>query len=164
MFNGDVVQILKGKDRGKKGVISYVVRERNWVFVKGLNLKYTLMQRDRNFPGVLNVEEKPLLVPSQVSLVDPEDNEPTQIEWRFNEDGDRVRVSTRTGRIVPIPRASLETRDFTVKEAYREQPKDTLPADVIKATFEPRLKTFEMDIMDEKGIQEDRIPYPMYWY
>lgn len=29
---------------------------------------------------------------------------------------------------------------------------------------QPALKTFEMDIMDEMGIKEDRIPKKIYWY
>jgi hypothetical protein len=28
---------------------------------------------------------------------------PTEIEWRFTEAGERVRVSTRSGRIIPKP-------------------------------------------------------------
>ena len=32
------VQVMVGKDKGKKGKISYVVKERNWVFVEGLHM------------------------------------------------------------------------------------------------------------------------------
>ena len=31
------VQILKGKDKGKTGIVCLVVKERNWCFVEGLN-------------------------------------------------------------------------------------------------------------------------------
>ena len=31
-------------------------------------------------------------------------------------------------------------------------------------TFQPKLSTFEMDIMEEMGIEEDRIPKKSYWY
>ncbi|KAH7643484.1 39s ribosomal protein l24 [Dermatophagoides farinae] len=154
IFLGDIVQVMRGKDR----------EERNWVCVRGLNRKYRLMQRDPSFPGVLNTTEEPLLVPRDVSLVDPEDNQPTTIEWRYDEDGNQVRVSVRTGRVIPIPRKAYETRDYTVPEAYKDQPKDTASDEVVKATFKPKLKTFEMDIMEDHGIQEHRIPYPMYWY
>lgn len=164
MFVGDTVEILRGKDKGKKGIINYIVHERNWVFVKGLNLRYSLQQRDQNYPGMIHVEEKPLLIPRDVALVDPEVNEPTEVEWRFDEEGNEVRVSLKTGRIIPIPRKSFETVDFTAKEAYIDQAKDTAPSEVNKTTFEPKLKTFEMDIMDEMNIHETRIPYPMYWY
>ena len=30
-------------------------------------------------------------------------SKPTEVEWRFTEEGEEVRVSARTGRIVPLP-------------------------------------------------------------
>lgn len=34
---GDRVEIMVGKDKGKQGIISQVIQERNWVIVEGLN-------------------------------------------------------------------------------------------------------------------------------
>lgn len=83
---------------------------------------------------------------------------------RFTEDGQEVRVSTRTGRIIPVPATAEETIDYKSKNSYKEQPKDTT-ADVIKEiTFKPNLRTFEMDIMENMGIKEDRVPPKSYWY
>lgn len=163
-FVGDYVQILNGKDAGKKGTVNYVVEERNWVCVKGLNLQHSLEQRDRNFPGLLNSTEAPLLAPRDVSLIDPEDNQPTKIEWRYDEQGNEVRVSLRTGRIIKIPSKAYETKDYLVAGAYKDQPKDTPEDEVCKVSFKPTINTFEMEIMKEMGIKDDRIPYPMYWY
>lgn len=42
--------------------------------------------------------------------------------------------------------------------------KDTSPATVEDITFEPKLATFEMDIMNEMGIVEKRIPRKTWWY
>lgn len=57
-----------------------------------------------------------------------------------------------------------ETKDYKTKATYKEQPKDT-GAEVIKEiTFKPKLKTFEMDIMESMGIKEDRVPHKTYWY
>lgn len=109
-------------------------------------------------------KEQPLLVTTEVTLVDPSDLKPTTFEWRFTEEGEKVRVSTRTGRIIPIPASNEETRDYKTKAAYKEQPKDTVSAEVDKITFEPKLCTFEMDIMEKMGIKEDRVPPKSYWY
>lgn len=57
-----------------------------------------------------------------------------------------------------------ETIDYKTKATYKEQPKDTREDEVGKVTFEPKLKTFEMDIMDSMGIKEDRVPPKSYWY
>jgi len=110
------------------------------------------------------MNEKPLLVPRDVALVDPSDHKPTAIEWRYDEEGNKVRVSVRTGRIIPIPSLAQETIDFKTREVYLDQPKDTKADEFKKTTFVPKVKTFEMEIMDEMGIKEERIPYPMYWY
>lgn len=110
------------------------------------------------------VREEPYLIDIEVKLVDPADLEPTELEWRYDDDGNRVRVSTRTGRIIPIPESAYETIDYVDKARYRERPKDTTADLVNEVTFKPESKTFEMDICDQMGIKDDRVPYPMYWY
>lgn len=59
----------------------------------------------------------------------------TAIEWRYTDDGTRVRVSKRTGRIIPIPAADNETIDYKLPSLYKERPKDTIKADVEQITF-----------------------------
>lgn len=163
-FRGDRVEILMGKDKGKQGIVKEIYQERNWVIVDGLNTKLQRVMKDKNFPGLCMLVEQPLLVTTQVQLVDPSDMRGTSIEWRYLEDGQRVRISTRTGRLIPIPVSSEETKDYKLPRMYMEQPKDTKKEDILKITFTPKLKTFEMDIMDEIGIKEDRVPKKYYWY
>lgn len=45
-----------------------------------------------------------------------------------------------------------------------ESDKDTTEDDLKEITFSPLLKTFEMDVMDDMGIKEDRVPAKTYWY
>lgn len=122
------------------------------------------LSENKKFAGTFIQEEQPLLVTTDVALVDPSDLAATKIEWRYTEDGEKVRVSLTTGRIIPIPASVEETIDYKSKKAYKEQPKDTPAAEVEKITFEPKLCTFEMEIMDNMGIKEDRIPPKSYWY
>lgn len=44
--------------------------------------------------------------------------QPVSIEWRYTEDGERVRVSKRTGRIIPIPVQAEETLDYKSRSTY----------------------------------------------
>lgn len=161
-FRGDRVEILEGKDKGKQGFVTSIIQERNWVIVEGLNCK--LENMGTRGDKVYVQREQPLLVTTQVTLVDPSDLKPTSFEWRYTEEGEKVRVSVRTGRIIPTPASIEETRDFKSRAAYKEQPKDTVSAEIDKITFEPKLCTFEMEIMDKMGIKEDRIPPKSYWY
>ncbi|XP_015784722.1 probable 39S ribosomal protein L24, mitochondrial [Tetranychus urticae] len=163
VFNGDRVQVLRGKDKGKQGVVKYVVEERNWVFVEGLNAVRTIRQMAEDSKYVTIVEQ-PLLVPRDVALVDPSDKQPTTIKWKYTETGELVRVSDRTGYIIMIPLEAFKTYDYLTPEQYIESPKDSNLEETTKVTFEPVLKTFEMDIADQQGIKEDRIPHKTYWY
>ena len=164
VFVGDLVEVTAGKDKGKQGYVNFVVKERNWVCVDNLNLGYTFMDKTADNPGICVAETLPLLYGREVRLIDPNDRKPTLIEWRYDEEGNDVRISLRSGRVIPIPPGSAETYDYKVKEVYVEQPKDTPAKLVEETTFEAVAKTFEMDIMDEMGIKDDRVPYQMYWY
>ncbi|CAH2987093.1 unnamed protein product [Chilo suppressalis] len=164
-FKGDRVEVMVGRDKGKQGIVSQVIQERNWVIVEGLNTHLRVIGRDKNFPGVTIQSEAPLLVTNQVKLVDPESLKPTEIEWRYTEEGVKVRVSKESSRIIPIPKTAEETIDFKSKELYLENEEKDTKADVVtKVTFAPKLRTFEMDIMEDMGIKEDRVPAESYWY
>lgn len=163
-FKGDRVEVLVGKDKGKQGIVKQIIQERNWVIVEGLNCHLRRIGKDKDYPGVLVKSEAPLLVTSQVALVDPSDLKGTPIEWRYNEEGEEVRVSLSTGRIIPIPKAADETYDFKSKAAYVEREKDTKNAAITRISFTPKNQTFEMEIMESMGIKEDGNPLKTFWY
>lgn len=163
LYRGDRVEVIKGPEKGSQGIVNYIVKERNWVFVQGINLERQLVNTEKSYGNILT-KELPLLVNHEVKLVDPSDLLPCDVEWRYDDDGNRVRVSTRTERIIPIPESAYETIDYKEATYYKEQPKDTPAKLVTERTFIPLAKTFEMDICEQMGIKEDRIPYPMYWY
>ncbi|XP_063548126.1 large ribosomal subunit protein uL24m [Cydia strobilella] len=164
-FRGDRVEVMVGKDKGKQGIVVQVIQERNWVIVEGLNTHLRTVGKDKEFPGVTIRSEAPLLVTTDVKLVDPETLKPTEVEWRYTEEGEKVRVSAASSRIIPIPKAAEETIDYKSKELYLENDeKDTKDDDVTKITFQPKLATFEMDVMESMGIKEDRVPAKTYWY
>ncbi|CAF4770488.1 unnamed protein product [Pieris macdunnoughi] len=164
-FKGDRVEIMVGRDKGKQGIVMQVIQERNWVIVEGLNTNLRVVGKDKDFPGIVVQSEAPLLVTTDVKLVDPESLKATEIEWRYTEDGEKVRVSKSSSRIIPIPKSAEETIDYKSKMLYIENPdKDTVADDAAKITFSPKLQTFEMDVMESMGIKEDRVPAKSYWY
>lgn len=164
VFKGDRVQILTGKDKDKIGTVCYTVPERNWVFVFGMNRSLREMRDKDDMVNMVAWEEEPLLYPRDVVLTDPSDKMPSLIKWRYDEEGRRVRVSLRTGRIIELPPEAYQTVDYKNSAEYIERPKDTRNEDVVKQTYVPVLKTFEMEIAEEMGIVEDRIPHKTFWY
>ncbi|OWK04502.1 MRPL24, partial [Cervus elaphus hippelaphus] len=149
LFCGDRVEILEGKDAGKQGKVVQVIRQRNWVVVEGLNTHYRYVGKTVDFRGTMVPSEAPLLH-NQVKL------------WRFTEAGERVRVSTRSGRIIPKP--DVPRADGIVPETWIDGPKDTSVEDALEKTYVPRLKTLEEEVMEAMGIQETRRHKKVYWY
>lgn len=97
---GDTVQVLTGKDKGKKGEVIRVLPDKDRVVVRGVNMvkRHTRPTQKNPQGGILDKEAALHL--SNVMVVDPQDNKPTRtrIEER---DGHKVRVSTRTGEVIP---------------------------------------------------------------
>jgi len=95
----DTVVVISGKDKGKTGRILRVDREKDKVFVEGLNV---VKRHQRATPGQPNAaagvieKEGPIHV-SNVALLDPKDNKPTRIALRRTEQGKRMRVTKRSG-------------------------------------------------------------------
>lgn len=164
LFKGDRVMVMCGRDKGKQGIINSTIKERNWCYVEGLNLEYKVQSPQPGTPPVCLADERPLLVTTQVKLVDPVDSEATDVEWRWTEKGERVRVSTRSGLIVPLPSGAQETEDFVMPNSYVECDRDTREKDVTEVTFQPKLCSFDEDIMESMGIKEERKPGQVYWY
>ncbi len=64
-----------------------------------------------------------------------------------------------------MPSKAEETIDYKTRSKYRaNKTKDTEPRVVEDITYEPRLATFEMDVMASMGIHENRKPKKSYWY
>jgi len=164
-FRGDRVEILKGPDKGKQGYIHTIVQERNWVTVEGLNVEYEMMGEQGDFPGMMVKKEKPLLVTTDIKLVDPSDEKGCKVEWMFDDEGNRLRVAVKSGTPIPIPSEAKSTKDYKTREAYKPNEfKDTTARIVEEITYEPSLGTFEMDIMQSMGITETRVPKKTWWY
>ncbi|KAM6975064.1 large ribosomal subunit protein uL24m [Tautogolabrus adspersus] len=161
LFKGDQVEILAGKDKGKHGKVIQVFRNRNWVMLEGLNTHHRYVGKTGDYRGTYISSEAPLLL-RNVALVDPSDRKPTDVEWKFTEEGERVRVSLRTGRIIPKP--VVERRDGIVPQQWKDGPKDTSPDDTLEKTYVPSLKTLEEEVMEKLGIQENRRHQRSYWY
>lgn len=163
-FVGDRVEVLVGKDRGKQGIISEVNFERNWCYVTGLNCESKFIN-PKGFAGQLVQESKKLKIGTEVALVDPADERVTEVEWKWTEDGDRIRVSCRSGRHIPMPVACQETYEYKSAMSYREEPYDT-PVDLVeKVTYVPKAQLFEDSIKEEYGIDDGgKTLKQTFWY
>ena len=105
---GDTVQVIAGKEKGKKGEVIDVVAKQNRVVVRGVNMVKRHTRPSQKNPQGGIVDKEAALHLSNVMVVDPKDEKPTRV--RIEErDGQSVRVSTRTGTIIPtVTRTAAE--------------------------------------------------------
>lgn len=145
IVKGDFVQILAGKDKGKQGKIIKVTRQKDWVYVEGLNAEVHYIPEEQGQGQAYSFLKSEPLDVKDVALVDPTDQLPCTTVSRFTATGEKVRVSTRTGRI--IGKAPWTRSDFKTRDAIQDGSYDTPAADAQKTTYTPSLLQFHEEIM-----------------
>ena len=93
---GDLVQVISGKDAGKRGKVLKVIREKNRVVVQGVAFvkKHTKPNPGKNIKGGIAEREAPIHV-SNVMIVSPEDDKRTRIGFKVLADGRKARIARR---------------------------------------------------------------------
>jgi len=93
---GDTVQVISGKDKGKRGEVERVIPAKNRVVVRGVNVRTRHARPSQQNQEGLFTFEAPIDV-SNVMLVGPDGN-PTRVGYRFDETGRKIRVARSSGR------------------------------------------------------------------
>jgi large subunit ribosomal protein L24 len=99
---GDHVVVTAGKDKGATGTVIVAYPDRNKVLVQGVNMvkknKKVTYQGNRGAKeGGITHEEAPIDV-SNVQLADPDSKRPARVGYRFDEDGNKIRVARPSGK------------------------------------------------------------------
>jgi large subunit ribosomal protein L24 len=96
---GDRVQVLTGKDKGKRGEVLKVLPEANRALVQGINIvKRHSKPQGVNQPGGIQEKEASINL-SNLALIDPKSDKPTRVGFRI--DGDKkVRVAKASGEVI----------------------------------------------------------------
>ena len=94
----DTVQVIAGKDKGKKGKVLAVYPDKNKVVVEGVNIQTKHAKAKQNVPSEIRKQEGPVDV-SNVMYYDSKAKAPTRIGYKV-EDGKKKRVSKKTGQVI----------------------------------------------------------------
>jgi large subunit ribosomal protein L24 len=99
---GDEVEVIAGKDRGKRGTVQEVDPSDRRITVAGVNVvkRHTRPNPQRNVKGGI-VEQPAAFDVSKVMLVCPHCGKPTRIGHRV-EDGDKTRVCKQCGEDIVV--------------------------------------------------------------
>ena len=92
---GDKVVVISGKDKGKEGNITKVLRSENRVVVEGVNMIKKHVKGNGQQAGSINEMEAPIHA-SNVMILDPKTKKPTRIGHSINKDGKKIRVTKKS--------------------------------------------------------------------
>jgi large subunit ribosomal protein L24 len=94
----DLVEVIAGRDAGKRGKILMVLREKGRVIVQGVGFvkRHTRPNPQRNIKGGIAEREAAIHV-SNVMIVSPDNDKRTRIAQKTLADGRKIRVSRKTG-------------------------------------------------------------------
>lgn len=105
----DIVEILAGDDKGKRGRVLSVSPTKGKLIVEGMNRVYKHLKPSRQNPQGGRLSKEMPIDLSNVALVCPQTNRPTRVGVRYLADGSKERYSRRSGvsmGLVAPPRAT----------------------------------------------------------
>jgi large subunit ribosomal protein L24 len=96
----DVVIVLSGDDKGKRGRVLKVDARNHKVVVEGANRVYKHVKpSQRNRQGGRLSKEMPMAI-SKVMLIDPQTNEATRVGVRYLADGSKELYAKKSGAAI----------------------------------------------------------------
>lgn len=96
---GDKVVVISGKDKGKEGKITNILRKENRVVVEGINIVKKHIKGNGQTPGTISEVEAPINA-SNVMIIDPKTKKPTRIGHSTNKDGKKVRITKDSNTVL----------------------------------------------------------------
>ena len=98
---GDTVEVVAGKDSGKRGRVLKVDPARERLVIEGVNMikRHTRPNPQKKIQGGI-VEREASIHASNVMLVSPDSGQRTRVGYKILDDGRKVRVAKTDGAIL----------------------------------------------------------------
>ena len=96
---GDKVIVRTGRSKGKTGEVLKIFPRRNRAIIQGVNLIKRHTRPTQNTTGGI-IEQESTIDVSNLSHIDPKDNQPTRVGYKHLDDGRKVRFAKRSGEII----------------------------------------------------------------
>ncbi len=117
----DTIEVLSGRDRGKRGTVERVIPRERRVVVEGINIRkrHTRARRPGAPQGIIEFPA-PLHI-SNVAVVCESCDRPVRVGFRFLADGSKVRFCRRCDEVIAMvesrPRGAAQPADTEAAEA-----------------------------------------------
>ena len=96
---GDKVIVIAGKDKGKKGDVLEVIREKSRVRVSGVGVVKRHTKAGAGGAGGIIEVERSLNI-SNVAHVDPKSGTATRVGYKVLKDGKKVRFAKKSNEVI----------------------------------------------------------------
>ncbi len=93
---GDMVEILSGNDRGKRGKVLRTIPSKDRLVVQGVNLRWKHLRKSQQNPQGGRVRREMPIHASNVMVYDEASGSRVRVGYRYV-DGRKVRVDRKTG-------------------------------------------------------------------
>ena len=94
---GDMVVVIRGKDRGVTGKVLSVDHGKEKVVVEGVNMVFKHVRPSQRNPQGGRLHKEMPVHASAVMALCPKTNQPTRIGYRYLEDGSKERFARKSG-------------------------------------------------------------------
>ncbi len=96
---GDKVVVLTGRSKGKTGEVLKVFPRDRLAIVQGVNMAKRHTRPSAGTAGGI-VDKEASIDVSNLAHVDPKDDRPTRVGYKFLDDGRKVRYAKRSGEVI----------------------------------------------------------------
>ncbi len=103
----DIVEILTGDDKGKRGKVLSVHPSTGKIVVEGINRAYKHLRKSQKNPQGGRLSKEMPMQASNAMLIDPQTNKPTRVGVRYTDDGRKELYAKKSGatlRVLAKPR------------------------------------------------------------
>jgi len=99
----DEVMIIAGDHKGRVGRVMRVIPKDERVVIKGINLRTKHLKPSRNSQGGIITKEAPIHISNVMPVTD---GKATRVRFPTRDDGSKVRVAARNGKVLSTVRGS----------------------------------------------------------
>jgi large subunit ribosomal protein L24 len=97
----DQVEIIAGRDKGKRGRVLEVARTKGKIKIEGAGMikRHQRANPQSNRGGGI-IEKEAFIDISNVQLIDPQSGKPTRVKYHLEADGSKTRVASTSGHSI----------------------------------------------------------------
>jgi large subunit ribosomal protein L24 len=97
----DQVEIIAGRDKGKRGRVLEVAPKKGKIKIEGASLikRHQRANPQSNRGGGI-IEKEAFIDISNVQLIDPQSGKPTRVKYHLEGDGSKTRVAATSGHSI----------------------------------------------------------------